>query len=142
MHADDLARRGLKSGDLARVKSRRGELLVPVEASDDMRIGQAFMPMHWGSRYMSGLGVNALTMDQRDPVSKQPELKHAAIQVEKAPCLADGGDAPRSRGGAHVAYPAAIVALRLRQLRIIRPAKSGAGFAHRQRHSVIRRIDG
>ena len=85
MHADDMARRGLKSGDLARVKSRRGELLVPVEASDDMRIGQAFMPMHWGSRYMSGLGVNALTMDQRDPVSKQPELKHAAIQVEKAP---------------------------------------------------------
>ncbi|WP_124948635.1 nitrate reductase [Sulfuriferula thiophila] len=85
MHADDMARRGLKTGDLARVKSRRGELLVPVEASDDMRTGQTFMPMHWGSRYMSGLGVNALTMDQRDPVSKQPELKHAAIQVEKAP---------------------------------------------------------
>lgn len=85
MHADDMARRGLKTGDLAQVKSRRGELLVPVEASDDMRTGQTFMPMHWGSRYMSGLGVNALTMDQRDPVSKQPELKHAAIQVEKAP---------------------------------------------------------
>jgi assimilatory nitrate reductase catalytic subunit len=85
MHADDMARRGLKPGDLARIKSRRGELLVPVEASDDMRIGQAFMPMHWGSRYISGLGVNALTMDQFDAVSKQPELKHAAIQVEKAP---------------------------------------------------------
>ena len=85
MHADDMVRRGLKSGDLARVKSRRGELLVPVEASEDMRIGQTFMPMHWGSRYMSGLGVNALTMDQRDPISNQPELKHAAIQIEKAP---------------------------------------------------------
>lgn len=85
MNTDDMTRRGLKSGDLAKVKSRRGTLMVPVEASDDMRVGQTFMPMHWGSRYMSGLGVNALTMDQYDPISKQPELKHAAVQVERAP---------------------------------------------------------
>ncbi len=85
MHGDDMARRSLATGDLVRVKSRRGELLVPVEMSDDMRIGQVYMPMHWGSRYMSGMGVNALTMDQRDPVSRQPELKHAAVQVEKMP---------------------------------------------------------
>ena len=85
MHSDDMARRGLVTGDLVRVKSRRGGLLVPVEASEEMRVGQVFMPMHWGSQYMSGLGVNALTMDQVDPVSNQPELKHAAVQVEKAP---------------------------------------------------------
>ena len=85
MNGDDMARRGLVTGDLVRVKSRRGALLVPVEASEEMRVGQVFMPMHWGSRYMSGLGVNALTMDQVDPVSQQPELKHAAVQVEKAP---------------------------------------------------------
>ena len=85
MHTDDMARRALKTGDLVRIKSRRGELLVPVAESDDMRIGQVYMPMHWGSRYMSGLGVNALTMDARDPVSNQPELKHAAVQVEKMP---------------------------------------------------------
>jgi assimilatory nitrate reductase catalytic subunit len=85
MHADDMARRSLKTGDLVQVKSRRGELLVPVEMSDDMRIGQVYMPMHWGSRFMSGLGVNALTMDARDPVSKQPELKHAAVQVAAMP---------------------------------------------------------
>ncbi|BBP06014.1 assimilatory nitrate reductase [Sulfuriferula plumbiphila] len=85
MHADDMARRSLKNGDLVRVKNRRGELLVPVEASEDMRVGQVFMPMHWGGRYMSGFGVNTVTADQRDPVSRQPELKHAVVQVEKAP---------------------------------------------------------
>ncbi len=85
MHADDMARRSLRDGDLVRVKSRRGELLVPVEASEDIRVGQVFMPMHWGGRYMSGFGVNTVTADQCDPVSRQPELKHAAVQVEKAP---------------------------------------------------------
>jgi len=85
MHADDMARRSLKDGDLVRVKNPRGELLVPVEASEDMRVGQVFMPMHWGGRYMSGFGVNTVTADQCDPVSRQPELKHAVVQVEKAP---------------------------------------------------------
>ncbi|MHB1332776.1 MAG: nitrate reductase [Sulfuriferula sp.] len=85
MHADDMARRSLKDGDLVRVKNPRGELLVPVEASEEMRVGQVFMPMHWGGRYMSGFGVNTVTADQCDPVSRQPELKHAIVQVEKAP---------------------------------------------------------
>ena len=85
MHADDMARRSLKDGDLVRVKNPRGELLVPVEASEEMRVGQVFMPMHWGGRYMSGFGVNTVTADQCDPVSRQPELKHAVVQVEKAP---------------------------------------------------------
>jgi assimilatory nitrate reductase catalytic subunit len=85
MHGDDMARRSLKDGDLVRVKNLRGELLVPVEASEEMRVGQVFMPMHWGGRYMSGFGVNTVTTDQCDPVSRQPELKHAVVQVEKAP---------------------------------------------------------
>lgn len=42
-----------------------------------------YVPMHWGGRFMSGLGVNALTLPANDPVSHQPELKHAAVQVER-----------------------------------------------------------
>jgi assimilatory nitrate reductase catalytic subunit len=41
------------------------------------------VPMHWGGRYMTGLGINVLTLPANDPVSHQPELKHAAVQVEK-----------------------------------------------------------
>jgi assimilatory nitrate reductase catalytic subunit len=81
MHARDMASRRLKDGDIARLKSRRGELIVRIEASAQIRAGQAFMPMHWGSQFMGGAGVNALTLADFDPVSKQPELKHAAIEV-------------------------------------------------------------
>ena len=83
MHGDDMQRRGLKDGDIVRVRSRRGELAVRVQRSDEMRPAQAFLPMHWGGQFMNGAGCNALTTDAFDPVSKQPELKHAAVQVEK-----------------------------------------------------------
>jgi assimilatory nitrate reductase catalytic subunit len=87
MHPGDLARRSLKSGDLAMVESRRGRVIVPVAASDDVASGQAFLAMHWGDRFLGGAeggGVNALTIAAFDPVSKQPELKHAVVRVAKA----------------------------------------------------------
>jgi assimilatory nitrate reductase catalytic subunit len=83
MHVRDMERRGLRDGDIARVSSRRGECVVRVAASEDMRQGQTFLPMHWGSQFMNSAGANALTVPATDPVSKQPELKHAAVQVEK-----------------------------------------------------------
>jgi len=83
MHADDMARRKLADGDIARVSSRRGLLNVRVAASAEMRAGQIFMPMHWGSQFINGLGANALTINAFDPISKQPEFKHAAVQVAK-----------------------------------------------------------
>ena len=79
----DLRIRGLESGDIVRVRSRRGEAVLRVQASDEVRVGQGFIPMHWGSQNMSGAGVNALTLNVYDPVSKQPEFKHCAVQVEK-----------------------------------------------------------
>jgi assimilatory nitrate reductase catalytic subunit len=91
MSPHDLARRGLKDGELVRVASRRGSVVLPVEASDTLRSGQAFVPMHWGSRFLSGsgtngggLGVNAVTSPALDPDSRQPELKHAAVRIEAA----------------------------------------------------------
>ena len=84
MHAADMGRRSLSDGDLVHMSSRRGKLTLRVETSAEMRSGQVFMPMHWGRQFMNGLGVNALTTSAFDPYSKQPELKHAAVQVEKA----------------------------------------------------------
>ncbi|MFP5407926.1 MAG: molybdopterin-dependent oxidoreductase [Gammaproteobacteria bacterium] len=84
MNARDLELRRLNAGDLVRVKSRRGDVVVVAEASDSVRPGQCFLPMHWGARFMGGRGINALTLPVCDAVSKQPELKHAAVQVAKA----------------------------------------------------------
>lgn len=92
MHPQDMARRQLQAGDLVRVSSRRGALLVPVQASQEQAMGQVFLAMHWGQEFLSGcsdtgerlLGVNALTTPAFCPDSKQPEFKHAAVAVHRA----------------------------------------------------------
>jgi assimilatory nitrate reductase catalytic subunit len=82
INPSDLQRRGWQESQLMRVKSRRGEIVLPLAASEEVRSGQAFLAMHWGSRSLSHDGANALTLTAFDPVSKQPELKHAAIRIE------------------------------------------------------------
>jgi assimilatory nitrate reductase catalytic subunit len=87
MNAADMARRGIGSGELVRVESRRGALHVVVEADESVRSGQAWLPMHWGKRFLGGrasAGVNTLTSPAVDPHSRQPELKHAAVRVAPA----------------------------------------------------------
>jgi assimilatory nitrate reductase catalytic subunit len=87
LHPSDLERYGLEQGALARVVSRRGELHVMVEPDEDLSPGLAYLPMHWGGRFLGGAdsrGVNELTLPALDPSSKQPELKHCAIRVERA----------------------------------------------------------
>ena len=54
------------------------------DASIEIRSGQAFIAMHWGGNSLNSAEANALTLRDFDPYSKQPELKHAAVQVEKA----------------------------------------------------------
>jgi len=87
MNAADIARRGLVAGEVVRVASRRGELLIRLAASDDLRSGQCYVPMHWGQLTLAAAGshgINALTLPVTDPLSKQPELKHTAVRVERA----------------------------------------------------------
>ncbi|MGB4116732.1 MAG: molybdopterin-dependent oxidoreductase [Polaromonas sp.] len=92
MNANDMARRLLKEGDLVHVTSKRGSIVVPLQASNELGASQAFIAMHWGSEYLSGLssigeplaGVNAITTSAYCPTSKQPELKHAAVKILKA----------------------------------------------------------
>jgi assimilatory nitrate reductase catalytic subunit len=92
IHPGDLQRHGWSPGTLVHVTSKRGSVLVPVEASESVARNQAFMAMHWGSEYLSGVsstgeplaGVNALTTSAFCPTSKQPELKHTAVKLLKA----------------------------------------------------------
>ncbi len=92
MNPQDMLRRLLKGGDLVHVTSKRGSIMLPVQASDEIGLSQAFVAMHWGSEYLSGRsstgerlgGVNAITTSAYCPSSKQPELKHAAVKILKA----------------------------------------------------------
>ena len=40
------------------------------------------MPFHWGGLWGEAV-VNRATIEAYDPVSKQPELKHCAVRLEK-----------------------------------------------------------
>ena len=92
MHPQDMARRLLAEGDLVHVTSKRGSILVAVQASNEQALSQVFLAMHWGEEFLSGrsstgsrlAGVNALTTSAFCPDSKQPEFKHAAVKVLKA----------------------------------------------------------
>jgi len=92
MHPQDVERRGLKAGELVRVSSRQGQVVLPLRESDTLRPAQAFVAMHWGEEFVGGHGadgqplhgVNALTPAARCPQSRQPELKHTAVRIEPA----------------------------------------------------------
>ncbi|MBI2311010.1 MAG: molybdopterin-dependent oxidoreductase [Betaproteobacteria bacterium] len=84
LHPEDMLRRGVKNGDFVRISSRRGSLTLAAAESIEVRPGHVFVPMHWNSQFLKGHGPNALTISAYDPVSKQPELKHAAVRLEKA----------------------------------------------------------
>ncbi|MGL6245200.1 nitrate reductase [Pseudomonas sp.] len=81
LHPDELSRNRLQPGELISLESRRGAVIVPVASDDSVRPGQAFLPMHFGDRFLKG-GVNTLTLPAFDPLSKQPELKHSGVRIE------------------------------------------------------------
>ncbi|MDH1904020.1 nitrate reductase, partial [Comamonas aquatica] len=90
MHPQDMERQRLQPGQLVAVRSRHGQLVVPVQADAGLGLSQVYLPMHWGSEYLGGRsrdgqavgGVNAVTTPAFCPQSKQPELKHAAVSVQ------------------------------------------------------------
>ncbi|WP_281078018.1 molybdopterin-dependent oxidoreductase [Variovorax paradoxus] len=92
MNPQDMARRALREGDLVHLSSRRGSILLPARASEEIAPDQAFVAMHWGGEYLGGssstgtplAGINAVTTPTYCPISKQPELKHVPVKILKA----------------------------------------------------------
>lgn len=81
---EDLAALGVEEGEVVRVRSRRGSLLVPVHADTGLRPGLAFMTLHFPDE----AETNVLTLDVWDPKSGTAEFKATAIRVER---LGPGG---------------------------------------------------
>jgi assimilatory nitrate reductase catalytic subunit len=73
---------GLADEELARLHTVRGAVVLPVAASDSVPPGVVALPMHYGPRWLpSSDGINLLTIAAIDPLSRQPELKHAAARL-------------------------------------------------------------
>ena len=88
----DMARLNVGEGDLVRIASRRGELVLPTRRSAAQASAQAFIAMHWGEEALTGsgagadpfAGINGLTTPAFCPQAKQPELKHCAVRIARA----------------------------------------------------------
>ncbi|MFE0028249.1 molybdopterin oxidoreductase family protein [Amycolatopsis sp. NPDC059021] len=77
VHPDTAARHGLAEGDLARVRSRRGETTARVRCVGTLRPDLVFLPFHF-----PGEGrANLLTNPALDPVSRMPEFKVCAVSL-------------------------------------------------------------
>ncbi|MEO9456275.1 nitrate reductase [Chromobacterium phragmitis] len=84
MHPEDAERRNLRDGDLVRVASKRGHLALPLKTDADLARGCVFIAMHWCRQFLNSGGGNEVAASAVDGLSFQPELKHAAVKVEKA----------------------------------------------------------
>jgi formate dehydrogenase alpha subunit len=84
IHPTDAQRVGLEDDGWATVTSRRGEVRVRAELTEQVQPGVVFLTFH----FAEALG-NVLTNPALDPVSKIPELKVCAVRVEAT----DGGEA-------------------------------------------------
>ncbi len=80
MHPDDAQARGLRRGQQARVRSRRGEIRIRVETRGRNRPprGLVFIPWFDASKL-----VNKLTLDATCPISKETDYKKCAVRIEK-----------------------------------------------------------
>jgi len=95
VHPDDARRLGLADGGHARVTSRVGSLLAPVEVSDTLMPGVVSLPHGWGhmdpaarqavAAAHPGINVNVLTDDaELDPLSGTAVLTAVPVSVEVA----------------------------------------------------------
>jgi len=74
----DALQLGIAQGDKVRVSSRRGEVLTKAKVTEVSPPGVVFMTFHFAES-----PANILTNPKLDPISKIPELKVAAVRVEK-----------------------------------------------------------
>lgn len=82
IHPEDAAARGIRQNDMVEVHNIRGTVRVKAQISTTIKQGVVFLPMHWGKILNSDLNrANNLTNNLVDPISKQPDLKFAAVQV-------------------------------------------------------------
>ena len=146
MHPQELQRRQWRDGDLVQVRSRRGSAVLPVQGSESVAPAQAFVAMHWGPEFLGGAGlsgVNALMPSACCPQSLQPELKHAAVRVQRAElpwqlaaaAWLPAGEALALRDGCGAGPGAGLLQLRALRPRTRRPAGSLASTLPRPRRS-------
>jgi formate dehydrogenase major subunit len=93
---------GVKTGELVKVSSARGEVTVKAVVTKRMKplaaggkeVTIVWMPYNWGFAGLSqGVSANHLTIDATDPGAGTQETKACLVNVEKAPSPSEAGKA-------------------------------------------------
>nr|WP_314422408.1 nitrate reductase [uncultured Erwinia sp.] len=80
-HPDDAPQ--IRAGDLLRVSSSHGWLLLRAQPDPLQPRGSVFVPMHWNSQFSQQARVDALIEAHVDPLSGQPESKHMPVSLRR-----------------------------------------------------------
>ncbi len=81
MHPKDAKKRHLRNGSIAKISSRRGEILCKVDTKGRNRTPQGLVFIPW---FDAGRLVNKLTLDATDPLSKETDYKKCAVKIDRA----------------------------------------------------------
>ncbi len=73
----ELDRLQIADGEMVRVSSRRGTIVLAARSDDSVATGSVFIPFHFREA-----AANALTTDALDPYGKIPEFKFCAVRIE------------------------------------------------------------
>jgi ferredoxin-nitrate reductase len=84
IHPNDAEDRNIKNDDIVEIFNGRGNVRVKAKLTTDIKQGVVFLPMHWGKILNSDLNrANNLTNNLVDPISKEPDFKFSAVQVQR-----------------------------------------------------------
>ncbi|MGL4236701.1 molybdopterin-dependent oxidoreductase [Tabrizicola sp.] len=83
LHPTDADRLGLAAADLVEVTNPLGRAILRLLITDRVAPGQPFAPMHWTGETAPSARIDALVAANPDPVSGQPDLKGARVDLRK-----------------------------------------------------------
>jgi len=85
VHPNDAEEYGIEDGDMVTLRSRRGEIEVKAQVTEDIKEGVV-----WTTPHFAAASANRLTNDVLDERAKIPEYKAAAADI--AVTVSDGGE--------------------------------------------------
>ncbi|MES9970950.1 MAG: molybdopterin-dependent oxidoreductase [Candidatus Thiodiazotropha sp.] len=72
----------IAEGELVKVSSRLGDVVVRARLTERQSKGELFIPIHWSDQFASNACVDRLVNPVLDPVSGQPEFKHSPVAIQ------------------------------------------------------------
>ncbi|MEW8506134.1 MAG: nitrate reductase catalytic subunit NapA [Candidatus Thiodiazotropha sp.] len=81
MNPKDAKKRRLRNGGLAKLTTRRGEIVCKVDTKGRNKCPEGLIFVPW---FDAGRLVNKLTLDQTDPLSKETDYKKCGVKVTRA----------------------------------------------------------